>query len=353
MLLGSFVEGPLLWVVFLIFLTGIAVRMAFFIYATAKNGIQINKRKEPIIVSIGRSFVPFHKAVSKRPFYAILRYIFHACLLIVPIWFSGHILLWEESRFGWSWAALPDAWADGMTLLLLAFAAFFLVRRFLVRENRITSVKSEWFIILIVVLPLVSGFVLTHVDFEADTFPANNLGTIHVLAGEVMLLMIVFLFCRIRIEEQKCVGCSACEINCLTGSLDAQEKGDARIFTYVPYLCISCGECIRTCPEDAVELRHSIDPKGFFRLFSRRIVQSVDLKKCEKCGTPYAPAPQVAKIGDLIPDDHVNLCQRCKEEAYAIAFHEQTSASINRPSECSGDPAPAGLLSRRREHGGE
>jgi ferredoxin/nitrate reductase gamma subunit len=323
---GSFVEGPMLWMVFLIFISGIIVRMAFFIYATARNGIQRNERSEPVMVSMGRSLFPFHKAVSKRPVYATLRYIFHACLIIVPIWFSGHILLWEESRFGWSWSALPDAWADGMTLLLLAFAAFFLIRRFFRKEIRKTSAKSEWFIIPVVVLPLVSGFVLTHVDFEADTFAANNLGTIHVLTAEAMLLMIVFLFCRARIEEQKCVGCSACEINCPTAALDAEEKADQRIFTYLPYQCISCGECIRTCPEDAVELRHRIDPKGFFQLFSRRIVRSVDLKKCDQCGTPYAPAPQVEKIGDLIRDDHVNLCERCKEEAYALAFHEQTAA---------------------------
>ena len=154
---GSFVEGPLLWIVFLIFITGIAVRMAFFIYASAKNGMSENDRREPVIVSIGRSFLPFHKAVSKRPVYGTLRYIFHVCLFIVPIWFSGHILLWEESRFGWSWAALLDTWADWMTLLLLAFAAFFLIRRLLIRNIRTTSARSEWLIIPLVVLPFVSG----------------------------------------------------------------------------------------------------------------------------------------------------------------------------------------------------
>jgi len=331
--IGLLVEGPLLWVVFLIFATGILVRLVFFVYATARNGMNRSDRRESAMVSILRSFLPFHKAVSKRPVYGTLRYIFHACLIIVPIWFSGHIILWEASRFGWSWAALPDAWADWMTLILLAFAAVFLIRRLLLKEIRITSTKSEWVITILVVLPFVSGFVLTHVDFEAGTFPAENLGTIHILAGEVMLLMIVFLFCRTRIQEQKCVGCSACEIHCPTGALDAQEKRGQRIFTYVPYQCIGCGECIRSCPEDAVELRHQIDPKGFFRPFSKRIVRSVELRKCDKCGTPYAPLPQVEKIGDLIHDDHVNLCQQCKEEAYAMAFHKQASEGMVREAQ--------------------
>lgn len=322
---GSFVEGPLLWIVFLIFIAGIAVRMVLFIYATAGNGTREDERHESAIVSIGRLFLPFHKAFSKRPVYATLRYLFHACLIIVPIWFSGHIVLWEESRFEWGWAALSDAWADGMTLLLLALAAFFLIRRFLIRSIRISSALSEWLIIILVVLPFASGFVLTHVDFEAGTFPAENLGTIHVLTAEVMLVMIVFLFCRTRIDEQKCVGCSACEISCPTDALDAQEQGDQRIFMYMPYRCVSCGECIRTCPEEAVELRHGIDPKGLFQPFSGRIMRTVDMRKCDKCGTPYAPTPQVEKIGDLIHDDHVNLCQQCKEEAYANAFHSQAA----------------------------
>jgi len=326
--IGFFVEGPLLWIVFLIFATGILVRMVFFVYATARNGIHRTDRRESAIVSILRSFFPFHRAVSKRPVYGTLRYIFHACLIIVPIWFSGHIILWEESRFGWSSSALPDTWADWMTLLLLAFVAFFLVRRLVFKEIRITSTKSEWLIIILIVLPFVSGFVLTHVDFERSTFPAENLGTIHMLAGELMLLMIVFLFCRARIQEHKCVGCSACEIHCPTGALDAQEKGGRRIFTYVPYQCINCGECIRTCPEDAVELRHQIDPKGFFQLFSKRIVRSVELRKCDKCGSPYAPLLQVEKIADLIHDDHVNLCEQCKEEAYATAFHGRASEGM-------------------------
>jgi hypothetical protein len=63
-------------------------------------------------LTFGRFFLPFHKGAIKRPFYAVLRYIFHACLLIIPIWYSGHIFLWEESRLQWYWTPIPDVWAD-------------------------------------------------------------------------------------------------------------------------------------------------------------------------------------------------------------------------------------------------
>jgi len=45
----------------------------------------------------------------KKPIYAVVRYIFHICLIAVPVWLSGHIALWEESRFELNWRALPDA----------------------------------------------------------------------------------------------------------------------------------------------------------------------------------------------------------------------------------------------------
>jgi ferredoxin len=184
-----------------------------------------------------------------------------------------------------------------------------------------------------VFLPFISGFVLSNVGFDAGTFWGEELWTIHVLTGEAILLMIVFLFCRTVIDERKCIGCSACEIHCPTGALDTKVDSSGRVFTYVPYQCISCGDCVRSCPEDAVELRHQLDLKGFFNLFSKRVLQSVEFRKCDRCGTPYAPMPQVKKIGDLIHDEHVKLCQRCKEEECTLAIVKQTTGNKDQRSE--------------------
>ena len=91
-------------------------------------GAETHQRSGPgyYLATFGRFFIPFHKAVAKKPGYALLRYVFHLCLFVVPIWLGGHIVLWSESRFGWDWKSLPDSWADWMTLLVLAAALFFL-----------------------------------------------------------------------------------------------------------------------------------------------------------------------------------------------------------------------------------
>ena len=71
-------------------------------------------------------FAPFHRAALKKPVYTTIRYAFHACIFIVSIGFSGHVYLWEESRFECYWTPLPDEWADRLTIFVVFVCAFFI-----------------------------------------------------------------------------------------------------------------------------------------------------------------------------------------------------------------------------------
>ena len=134
--LSLFAEGPLLWIVFLLFLAGVTARLVFFgiKILTSPKGDQA--RWGFSVPIFGRFLLPFHKAIAKKPLYAVIRYVFHLCLFIVPIWLGGHVMLWEESRLGWSWSSIPDKLADWMTLLVIILAAFFLARRLVWHEAR-------------------------------------------------------------------------------------------------------------------------------------------------------------------------------------------------------------------------
>jgi len=309
---GSFVEGPLLWIVSLIFIGGIIIRLAFFFYKIKKSEKYRDSRWTYILATFGRLFIPLHKAVIKKPVYVTLRYVFHICLVVVPIWLSGHIVLWEESSFEWYWAAIPDTWADWMTLLILGLAAYFLIRRIMLADIRLNSSKSDYFLIVITALPFMTGYFLTHGSLDSVPFLGNNMQVIHVLSGEAMLITAVFLFCRTRLNLEKCTGCAACELSCPTETLECKDKGDLRVFTYSHYQCIFCGACLNTCPEEAAELRHEISPKSFFQISPKQQIRSVQLKACERCGAMFVPAPQLNKIGQTFSSDYIRFCPRCR-----------------------------------------
>ena len=101
----SFVEGPLLWFAFLLFIAGIVSRLTFFSLAVVRSSKEKQFKLGYQAATFGRLFLPFHRAALHKPLYSILRYIFHICLIVVPIWLSGHISLWLESRFEWEWSA--------------------------------------------------------------------------------------------------------------------------------------------------------------------------------------------------------------------------------------------------------
>lgn len=309
----TFVEGPLLRVVFVILLVGVVARVAFFFSSIIKNSHGKDSRLGYNLAIFGRCLVPFHKALTKKPAYAVLRYIFHGCLFVVPIWLSGHIVLWSESRFEWDWAALPDAWADWMTLVLLGLAAYFLIRRIVFGKVRPDSGVSDYVLITVAALPFVTGYFLTHGTLDAVAFLGDNMRLIHVLSAQAMIVMTAILFCRTRLNTRICTGCASCELSCPTGTLESKDLGNLRIFKYAHYECICCGACVNTCPEDAAELRHEISLKRFFQVVPKQEIRSVELKACERCNALFVPEPLFDKIGRTFTHDYLRYCPNCRK----------------------------------------
>ena len=190
----SFVEGPLLWIAFLTFIFGSLLKVALFLSVSQKMDkiIYQHFRWKYVLATLGRWMIPLNRDVVKNPVFVILAYIFHICLIIVPIWFSGHISLWEESRFEWSWTPIPDGLADWMTLIFLAIALFFFLRRVISADIRLLSTFSDYLLIVVIALPFVTGYFLTHGTIDNIGFLGENIQIIHMLSGELMLILIPF-----------------------------------------------------------------------------------------------------------------------------------------------------------------
>ena len=190
-----FVEGPLLWIAFMVFIIGSLLRAAmFWVVSTKKDKIIYEHFSwKYALTSIVNWLLPFNnKGVEKNPVYATLGYIFHICLVIVPIWLAGHISLWEESCFEWSWTPIPDGLADWMTLIFLAIALFFLLRRIFSADIRLISGCADYSLLIITALPFLTGYFLTHGTLDSVGFLGDNMTLIHMLTGELMLILIPF-----------------------------------------------------------------------------------------------------------------------------------------------------------------
>ncbi len=318
----SLIEGPLLEIVFIFFALGLLIRIIFFLTSVLKSDKSKRLKWKHVLPTLFRSLLPLHRAFSKKPVYTLLRYLFHLCLVVVPIFFYGHIVLWESSWLELSWQSIPDILADWMTILFIGLSLFFLLRRILVSDLRKGSNLADYLLILIGATTFLSGYFITHGTLDNIPFFLDHMQTLHIFSGELMIVMAIFLFLGSRLDKKKCTGCAACESSCPTGTLESRDSGKTRIFSYSHYLCISCGACIQACPENAAELRHKIGLQRLFQFRSPQPIRTVDLQACPSCNALFAPELQLDQISHLISDDYIFLCPRCKMVNTADRFQQ-------------------------------
>ena len=324
----DFIEGPLLKWVFSLLIIGLGVRTLFFMGRMLTSPFH-HRRTVALpstLFNLIRSTFPLHSVSMKRPVYTALRYLFHFGLLVVPIWFSGHVYMWQESSWELYYDPLPDEWMDILTLVVIGLGIIFALRRVVLPHVRRGTAPSDFLIIALAIAPFITGYWYTHGTLDHIAFFSQYLWYFHVFSGEVMLLMMVFLFCRTRLRRDACVGCAACEVNCPTSTLDWEDDKGQRTFKYAHYQCICCGTCIKVCPERAAELRHEIGIGHFFKVFGRATIQTTELNQSQSCGIHFAPGPQIAKLDHLIAQrdlavERVGYCNRCKKRISSKGMH--------------------------------
>ncbi|MBW1997212.1 MAG: nitrate reductase [Deltaproteobacteria bacterium] len=192
--LYTLAEGPLLWISFLVFILGSIIRIAVFLTLSLRRDRVLYEhfKWKYLFLTFCKWILPLNRDVLKNPVFVPLAYIFHICLIVVPIWLAGHITLWEESRFEWSWTPIPDTLADWMTVILLLAGVFLLLRRIFSPSIRFLSAPSDYLLLIVTLLPFLSGYFLTHGTLDNITFLADNMQLIHMLSAELMLILIPF-----------------------------------------------------------------------------------------------------------------------------------------------------------------
>lgn len=214
-LLYELARGPLVWISALIFLCGIAFR--------ARQLFSLTRKKERIFCparppqeerlrapspdekKIERIVSFQNMLIGKNPIMAIVSFVFHSCLFLAPLFALGHSLLFYES---WkiTLPSLPDGLIDVLTIVLLGCTFFFLMRRMLIPRVQAISTAYDYVVLFLTAAPFLTGFFAYHQWFDYKTVI-----TLHMLAGEAMLIaipfskighMVFFFFVRVLVGSE-------------------------------------------------------------------------------------------------------------------------------------------------------
>jgi nitrate reductase gamma subunit len=187
--LYNLVTGPLAWLAFIIFIGGSIYKIATMAALAKEKDYVVYEywSASYALRSIFHWITPFATTNWRRnPAMTIVTFAFHICLLIVPILLYAHVALWKES-FNISWFTLPDGVADIMTLIVIGGCLFFLCRRLVLEEVQYLTSASDFWILLIVAAPFITGF-WAHQQWSGYQL----VFILHILSGEIMLAAIPF-----------------------------------------------------------------------------------------------------------------------------------------------------------------
>ena len=188
----DFIHGPLISIAFIVFFLGLIFQIIQFFRLTKKKEwvyppLQVKREKKSAGEWVTFCLASLHGTLWKTdPLTTVMTSVFHVFLILVPIFLLGHNILLDQS-WGFSLWSLPEAIADILTLIILICIAFFLARRLFLSRVRAITTAYDYLVLFIASAPFLTGYFAYHQWFHYDTVM-----TLHILAGEVMLIAIPF-----------------------------------------------------------------------------------------------------------------------------------------------------------------
>ena len=185
----AFFTGPAVWIAVVVFAVGMLVRLAYLLgISRERDRIAYNHASFSWgLKSILHWIFPWASAATRQqPVFALAVFVFHVCLLAVPLLLSAHNVLLDEA-FGVSLWSMPDHLADTLTVFLIASGLFLFTRRLVRPEVRILTGAWDYVLLILTMTPFVSGFLAYHqmANYEVSFY-------LHIISAEILLVLIPF-----------------------------------------------------------------------------------------------------------------------------------------------------------------
>ena len=191
----EFTRGPLFEAALLVFIAGMVYRLVTIVFLGWKRD-KVPARGSKA-VGVVRSFlkgviiwpfIPWAKnTFSRNPVTYIAGGLFHLGLLVVIFLGTAHMLVWK-SLLGFGWPTLPLPITDWLAAVAIIAMLLLFLNRLVNPVLKLITGPMEWLNLLLVFLPMLTGFIMTHHLFT----PYEALFSVHMLTVDVLLIWIPF-----------------------------------------------------------------------------------------------------------------------------------------------------------------
>lgn len=119
---------------------------------------------------------------------------------------------------------------------------------------------------------------------------------------------------HIDCDAEKCTHCLACLNDCRMQALGADEKSLS--LTYSARKCVSCGICVKVCPENALSFAKNFTIDEHY--FDRKTAAQAEPALCKGCGKVFGTRKsldrvmQILTAREAVDTEHFEYCDNCK-----------------------------------------
>jgi hypothetical protein len=189
----NFLKGPMFRFSFAIMILGLFRLLVLSIIngLEAKGGAKDKSIPKSFVRKMTFGFVFPIRAFRVKPFYASISIVFHAGLLITPIFLFDHSLLFDNSvGFSFISLSLPKNIADWLAILTVVSGILLLILRITNKNSRFLSRKQDYLWPILLIIPFITGILCSQISLNPLVY--DYFMMFHMLSAIIIFMLIPF-----------------------------------------------------------------------------------------------------------------------------------------------------------------
>lgn len=133
--------------------------------------------------------IPVRRLWNCRPVYSTTSFLFHASLILTPLFLAAHNLLWKKA-LGYALPSLPQSLSNALAIILVVSAVGLFLGRVLQRGARSISTLQDFLWPIAIAIPFATGYLASNRVVSPHSYQVLML--LHIYGSNLLMVMIPF-----------------------------------------------------------------------------------------------------------------------------------------------------------------